>query len=127
MIGALGIEGTGSRIQGDGDVLARNESSSLDGLHDHFAGLIVALQVRREPALVTHAGGESHLLQDALQRMEGLDAIPEGLREGWSPDGHDHEFLEVHTVVGMLPAVQDVHHGHWKARRPRPTQVGVER
>jgi hypothetical protein len=37
---------------------------------------------------------------------------PEALPEAREADRHDHEFLEVHRVVGVLAAVDHVHEGH---------------
>jgi hypothetical protein len=34
--------------------------------------------------------------------------------------GHDHEFLNVDRVVGMLAAVDDVHHRHRQHRAEVP-------
>ena len=33
-------------------------------------------------------------------------------RKLWRPTRHDHEFLEIDVVVGVLAAVEDVHHRH---------------
>ena len=43
-------------------------------------------------------------------------ALAQGFREIWCADRSDHEFLEVDGVVGMRPAIQDVHHGHGQQR-----------
>src|SRR3979411_2818886 len=49
------------------------------------------------------------------------------LAEGRRADRHDHEFLEVDRVVGMHPAVDDVHHrGRQQARRA-PAHIAIER
>jgi hypothetical protein len=40
---------------------------------------------------------------------------------------HDHEFLEVHIIIGMGAAVQDVHHGRGKRVRARSSQIQVQR
>ena len=44
--------------------------------------------------------------------MEHLGAAAQGLPEGGSGDGHDHELLDLHVVGGVGTAVEDVHHGH---------------
>ncbi len=47
--------------------------------------------------------------------MEGLGAIPQRFRESWRANRHYHEFLEVNAVVGVLAAVEDVHHRNGQA------------
>jgi hypothetical protein len=42
-------------------------------------------------------------------------------------DGHDHELLEVHVVIGMNAAVQDVHHGRGQDVGVGGAEIGVER
>ena len=42
--------------------------------------------------------------------MVGLRSPPQRLREGSGADRHEHELLEVDVVVGVGPAVDDVHH-----------------
>jgi hypothetical protein len=59
--------------------------------------------------------------------VEDLDACAQGLAEGAHARRHDHEFLDVETVVGVGAAVEHVHHGHGHDARPRPAQVLVER
>ena len=66
-------------------------------------------------------------MEDAFQGVEGLGPVAQGLGEARRADGHDHELLEVHAVVGVLAAVEDVHHRHRQPHRPRPAQVGVQR
>ena len=55
------------------------------------------------------------LLSEALQRVEHLDAPAQRLGEARRADRHDHELLHVDVVVGMRPAVDDVHHRHGQA------------
>ena len=43
------------------------------------------------------------------------------------PDGHDHEFLEVDLVVGVLAAVDDVGHRHGQDPGVGAAEVAVER
>ena len=127
VVGPVLVEGTGGRVQRDGDVLAGHVAGRLDGLDDHFAGFLVALEVGGEAALVADAGGVVAFVQDALQGVEGLGPIAQGLGEVGRPDGHDHEFLEIDAVVGMFAAVEDVHHGHGQPHGPGAAQVGVQR
>ena len=59
--------------------------------------------------------------------MEDFRAHPHGLREACRADRHDHEFLEVDRIVGMRPAIDDVHHRHGEQGRPLAPDVSVER
>src|SRR2546429_10014488 len=42
------------------------------------------------------------------------DALPispsQPFGKSWRADRHDHKFLEIHRVIGVRPAVQNVHH-----------------
>ena len=46
--------------------------------------------------------------------MEDLSAHTQGLRERARAHWHDHEFLDIDTVVGVLTTIDDVHHGYWQ-------------
>jgi hypothetical protein len=47
-----------------------------------------------------------------LQRVEHLGAHAHGLGDARRADRYDHELLEVDVVVGVHPAIDDVHHRH---------------
>ncbi len=59
--------------------------------------------------------------------MEYFDPDPQGLSKCFAPDRHDHEFLHVHVVGRVGPAIQDVHHGHGEAAGVGPPDISVER
>ena len=99
----------------------------LDRLDDQFAGFLVALEVGREPALVADRWSRSPCLCSSFQRVEGLGAVAQRLGEVRRADGHDHELLEVDAVVGVLAAVEDVHHRHRQAHGADAAEIGVER
>ena len=46
--------------------------------------------------------------------MEDLRAHPQRLSEAGRSYRHDHKFLNVHIVVGMLAAIQNIHHWYRK-------------
>ena len=81
VVGAVLEEGAGGGVEGDGDVLSGRVPGGLDGLDDDLAGLVVALEVGGEAALVADAGGVALLLEDALKGVERFGAVPQGLGE----------------------------------------------
>ena len=52
--------------------------------------------------------------------MERLGAVAQRLGETRRANRHDHELLEVDVVVGVLAAVDDVHHRHRQRVRADP-------
>ena len=52
------------------------------------------------------------LLQLGVQGVVDLGAPAQALGEGRRADRHDHELLEIGGVLGVLAAIQDVHHRH---------------
>ncbi len=109
---AVLVELAGGAVQGQGDVLAGLVARLVDGFHDRFQGRLVAGQVRGEAALVTDGGVQAAGLEHALQGVEHLGAVADRLGHGGRAHRLDHEFLDVHVVVGVLTAVDDVHHRH---------------
>jgi hypothetical protein len=59
--------------------------------------------------------------------VEDLGAPAQRLGEARRADRHDHELLEVDVVVGVLAAVEDVHHRHRQHVRVGAADVAVER
>ena len=57
--------------------------------------------------------------------MEDLDAVAQAFGKRRRADGQDHELLDVDAVVGVRPAVDDVHHRqrHHVARLSRAEQL----
>ena len=55
------------------------------------------------------------------------DAAAHRLGQRRRADRHDHEFLEVDRVVGMLAAVDDVHHRHRQDMRRDAADIAIER
>ena len=115
------------RIERHGDVLAWLEPGLLDRAHDEVQRGARAGEIGRETALVTHRGGEAFVVQAILERVEHFRAPPYRLGQRRRADGHDHEFLEVDRVVGVLAAVDDVHHRHRQHVGRYPADVGIER
>ena len=59
--------------------------------------------------------------------MKYLDAHAQRFREFGGAVGDNHEFLHVDGVVGMGPAVDDIHHGDGQRAGVDAAQVAVER
>jgi len=51
----------------------------------------------------------------------------EGFTEIRRAKRHDHEFLKIDVIVGVLAAVEDVHHGHGQVPGIGAAQVAVKR
>ena len=66
-------------------------------------------------------------MQNFLERVINLDAGAQAFGEAVEPPGLDHEFLEIDIVVGVLAAVEDVHHRHRQRACRRPAQITIER
>jgi hypothetical protein len=111
-VGAVHLDHSDSGVHGDHEVLARLVPGGGDGLHDELQGVLVALEVGGEAALVAHGGGAALGGDDLFQAVEDLGAHPQALAEGGGSHRHDHELLNVHVVGGVGPAVEDIHHGH---------------
>ena len=41
-----------------------------------------------------------------------FDGHAQRISKGAGANRHDHEFLDIHVVVGMLATIENVHHGH---------------
>ena len=81
-------------------------------VHDQRERLLVRFEVGREPALVADGRVVPLGLEDRLEIVEDLGGHAESLPERVGAHRHDHEFLDVHVVVGVLAAVEDVGHRH---------------
>ena len=66
-------------------------------------------------------------LSTRLEVVEDLGDHADALGEALGSDGHDHEFLEVDLVVGVLAAVDDVGHRHGQDAGVGAADVAVER
>ena len=84
----------------------------LDCFHDYLQRFFVGRQVRGKAALVAHAGGQALVVQHFFQSVEDFRTGAQRFAEAVEAGGHNHEFLNVHRVIGVLAAVDDVHHWH---------------
>ena len=77
-------------------------------------------------ALVALARGQPPVVQLGLERVEDLGAHAQRFFEAFCTGRHDHEFLDVDVVVGVLAAVDDVHHRQGQFLGIGAAQVLVE-
>ncbi len=124
---ALIEERAGCRIQRDADLFPGLVARQFDRLKDHFDGLNVGLQRRREAAFIANRRVVAALLQHALQRVEHLGTPAQRVGKALRPHRHHHELLEVHVVIRMRAAVEDVHHRRRQDACIYATQIAVER
>ena len=115
-----------SRIKSNGHIPSRGVTSGFHGFENDLTGLIVALEIRGEPSFIADARAVPLLPEDLLERVKGLSALAQGFPKGWRTDRHHHVFLEIHAVIGVLPAVEDVHHGHGDAEGSGAAKVEVQ-
>ena len=99
----------------------------FDGPHQQVAGGIVAIEVGGKAALIANGGGEALLVQQALEGVEHLSAPAQRFAEAAGAMGHDHEFLEIQVVGGVLAAIDHVHQRHRQHRCRWPAQIAVQR
>ena len=109
------------------DLLAGRVAGLLDGRQDDLDRLRVRLQAGREAPLVAHGRVVTFTGEHLLQCVEGLGAHSQGFTEVGRTQGHDHELLKIHVVVGVPAAIEHVHHRHGDRRGIDPAQVLVER
>ena len=67
------------------------------------------------------------IVELVAQRVKHLGADADRLRHAGGADRHDHEFLDVDRVVGVHPAIDDVHHRYRQRAREHATDIAVER
>ena len=117
-----------ARVQRDGDVLvaAGLVAGLVDGVEDELDRFLV-VEVGGEAAFVADVRVVAGLLQHRLEGVEDLGDHADALGERLGADGHDHEFLEVDLVVGVLAAVDDVGHRDGQDAGVGAADVAVER
>ena len=61
-----------------------------------------------------------------LERVENFRSHPHRLEQAVGPDRHHHEFLKIDGVVGVHPAIDDIHHRHRQDMCADPADIAVE-
>jgi hypothetical protein len=98
-------------VHGDLDLAASLVSGFFNGLHDDLQPFFVGFQVRGEATFIANCGAETFSCEHFLEVMEDFDTGTQGFAEAVEAKRHDHEFLDIESVVGVCPAIDDVHHG----------------
>ncbi len=122
------LEELGSRaVEREHHILPRPVAGALAGARDESQRLVGRFQVGREPALVAHVGAEMGVMQPLAQGVEDFRAHPHRLGDRAGADRLDHELLDVDRVVGVPPAVDDVHHRHRQGAGIDAADIAVQR
>ena len=103
------------------------EPGFADRLDDEIQRGPVVLEVGGEAPLVADARGQAALLDHGLQRLVDLGPPAQRLGEGGGADRGDHELLDVHVVIGVRAAVEDVHHRDGQHVGVRAAKVAEQR
>ena len=99
------VELAGSGVESDADLFAGLVSGGGDGFQDALDGFDVGFQVWREAAFVANRGGVTVFLQHRFQMMENFDAPAQRFAKIGRAERHDHEFLDVHGIIGVRAAI----------------------
>ena len=114
-------------VHRDPDLLARLVAGLLDRFENQIDRGGVVRQIGREAAFVADGRVELLVVQHLLEVVEDLAAAAERVAEPLEAQRHDHELLHVDRVVGVLAAVDDVHHRRGQQPGVRAAEVAVER
>ena len=97
-------------VQRQSHVVTQLVAGVGNGFGDGGQGVFVGSQVRRETTFVTDGSVQATGLEHGFEVMEDLGAHAQGIGEILGANRLHHEFLDVDVVVGVLAAVDDVHH-----------------
>ena len=114
-IPAVFVELAARRIQAQIDVSSALEAGFFDCLQYDLDRLFIRSQIRCETALVTYCGSQRPAAQHRFECMKNLGAVAYRLADRARGNREYHELLQIDAVVGMLAAVDDIHHGYGHA------------
>ena len=124
---AVFIELGRSGVNGQNNVVARFVAGVFNRVDDKGQSFFGRLQVRCETAFIADVGVVSGSFQVLFQRVENFGTHANGFFNGGSGNRHNHEFLNVNRVVGMLAAVNDVHHRNRQSAGHGAAQITIQR
>ena len=116
-----------SGIEREGHVLSQPIAGFLDRLGDEGQCLIGGFQVGGEAALIADIGVVTGIVQALFQGREDFGTHPNRIRQRRGGDRLDHEFLNVDGIIGVLAAVQNVHHRHRQRARIGTADIAEQR
>ena len=114
-------------VEREYDVLTRFVACECDGFEDDVDGFDVGLERRGKAAFIANGGVVALLLEHALEGVEDFGTPAQGFGEAFGADGHDHELLEVHVVIGVCATVDDVHHRRGQQAGIDAAEIAIER
>ena len=115
------------RRNGDPHLLARLVAGLFDGREDHIDRRGVVGEIRCKAAFVANRRAEPLVVEHLLERVEDFAATADRVAKPLDAQRHDHELLHVDRVVGMLAAVDDVHHRGGQEPSVRAADIAIER
>lgn len=86
---------------------------------------IATVKSDRKESSVSHGCLIPLFPQNALQGVERFDPKPQALGKSVRSRRYDHELLEIDVVVGVLAAVDDIHHRDRKEMRRWPAKITI--
>ena len=124
MVTAVPVELRGGAIQSQSDFIAQHVASVSYRLANDFQCRSVRGQVGRKAALVSDRRGEPSAREHFFQVMKNFGAHPQCLGEAPCRHGLNHELLNIHIVIGVLPPVKDIHHGYRQRHSGTSRELG---
>ena len=114
-------------IEREHHILAGPVSCRFDRGHDEVERFGGAGQIGGKATFVADCCRQPLVMQLFLERMENLRPHPHRIEQAVGANRHDHEFLKINGIIGMHPAVDDIHHRHGEDVRPDATDIAIER
>ncbi len=117
------VELGGGDVHRDPHLLAGFVAGLVDRFENQVDRRGVARQIGGKAAFVADGRVELLAFEHFLEVVEDFDAAAQGVAERVEAQRHDHELLHVDRVVGMLAAVDDVHHRGRQQSRVRAAEI----
>ena len=96
----------GCWIEVDANVFSRLVAGFLNRGKNQFNRLFIGSQARSKSAFISHAGLVAFFVQNLFEGLKCLSSRSERFAETRSPEGHNHEFLEVDVVIRVPSTVE---------------------
>ena len=116
----------GGAIQAQGDLFTGHVTGFVDGFQNHLDRGLMVGHIGGKAAFVAYRRADAFVMQNFLERVEDFRAVAQGFAKAGRTQRNDHQLLQVEVVVGVLAAVDDVHHGHRHLHRAHAAKVAVQ-